>query len=171
MRVLYSVMVDLAGFLRSELQLMFGKRQENRSLSDSASTDTPAVAESIGTSEPLARIVGNSDAQPVTRTQIHSGQDVFVLYPDTPCYLRPALVRDTVLGRLPYAAPVRAVATQADWVRVANDELEGWTERTHLTTQRADVVPVFVAGQVYDADHPETLKLRTYIADEFTAAA
>ena len=165
------VLSDLWGFVKAEFR-------GGAKVSDSSLLHTPLTFESEATSNTsvVHLLAAPTAATSLTSTKnrsedISAGQDVYIAYPDTPCYLRPAIVRDTVLGVFDYADLVRVVATQDHWVRVANDTLEGWTERTHLTTSRNDVQPTFSSGEVYDADDPETLKLRTWIRDEFGVAA
>ncbi len=166
------VMSDLWSFLKTELLGGNEKRSERDVVRPTEMVDSGTVQKPVS---PLTMPITNTSSQYVsevgTYDKLASGQEVFVAYPDTPCYLRPAIVRDTVLGKFPYATTVRVVARQAMWVRVANEELEGWTERTHLSTDKTDVVPSFVSDTTYDAGHPETLKLRTYISDEFGVVA
>lgn len=168
------VLVDLWRFVLSEFSSDSAKKQlsENKE-GDLISTTSMIVAPPLSLTGPV-EVDGDvtfTPTQPASRIgsreELTSGQDAFILFPDTPCYLRPALVKDTVLGVFGYATKVKVVAQQADWVRITDGDIEGWTECSHLTQKETDVLPTFEVGAVYDADHPETLKLRTYISDEF----
>lgn len=173
MLTLRMVVVDLWQFLKTELVGSTAAVEKTREF-----TPGPlvwSIEQSALAAAPATHTTQNITHSPVAgeepmRKHLAAGQDVFIAFPDTPCYLRPALVRDTILGTFPYATAVKVVAEQDGWVHVSGRGLEGWTERSHVTTQMTDVVPTFVAGSIYDADHPETLKLRTYIADEFGVA-
>ena len=92
---------------------------------------------------------------------------MYVAYPETTCYLRPALVVDTIIGVFSYGTPVTVLSQRDDWVHVQTSGLEGWVERYALTSHTDDVLPRFAVGETYDAEHPDTIKLRTYIDDTF----
>ena len=170
MQTLRLVASDLWAFVRSEFRGETLAEDTAQSVDSHISAVTsPAVVSPVSTS--TSRIQTNGNPADIRHDTLTTGQDVFVLYPDTPCYLRPALVRDTMLGTFAYAATVKVVATQEQWVRIANNDLEGWTERAHLTAKQSDVSPTFASGVVYDADDLETLKLRTWIKDEFGLAS
>ncbi len=110
-----------------------------------------------------------STVQPIIQKPLHLEQTVYIAYPQTPCYLRPAFVLDTLIGTYSYGMAVTVVGEREGWVHIRGHDLEGWTERIHLAVDESEVFPSFQAGQVYDAHHPETLKLRTVIDDEFGA--
>lgn len=173
------VLADLWHFVLGELfySSSIQRQSSQHKKEDSIATTTSMiVAPPLSLTQPAETIENATSIAPqpipqsVAQEDLVVGQDAFIIFPDTPCYLRPALVKDTVLGTFGYATSVKVVAQQADWVRVTDGDLEGWTERSHLTSKQADVLPSFEVGVVYDADHPETLKLRTYIADEFGVA-
>ncbi len=168
MQVWKEVVIDLWQFLLAEL---FGIRQQKNTKSEQTLAE---LIESI-TESNTAALETNSDqslllpAAKVDAEVLAIDEVVYVVYPDTPCYLRPALVMDTVIGTFQYAEPLRVVGEREEWIHVKSEVLEGWTERSHLTKHKANVLPEFSPGTLYDADHPETLKLRTYIDDEFSA--
>lgn len=172
MKLVKEVTVDLWRFVRSEFV-------GTNNIGHSASATGTAVATSATHEETELTIFPTSlptsthvpewqfETSPASRVVLTPGQPAFILFPRTPCYLRPAVVRDTVLGIFSYATTVEVVAEKENWVHITTSELEGWTERLHLTSRRSDVLPTFIPDEIYDANHPETMKLRTYITDEF----
>ena len=178
MQVVRDVTVDLWNFLRTEV----GARPQ----SQSESLSPPVVPSPAGYARELLTVADlvESPVEPVAvpnnlpvataaaevpATQPHAavhGQ-MYVAYPDTPCHLRPAMVRDTLIGMLAYGDAVQVLSQRDDWVRISASAVEGWVERFALTPHLDDIFPTFAVGEEYDAEHPETIKLRTYINDEF----
>ena len=171
MQTLRLVLVDLWVFVASEFS---GRSTVVENVDTAMPNAVVDVPEKQRTTVVVPTIVEgdleSSQSAMVSRPKFTVGQDVFVTFPDTPCYLRPALVRDTILGTFAYAESVQVVADKGQWIQVSGDRLEGWTERGHLCADSKDVLPTFVTNESYDANHPETHKLRTWIKDEFAAA-
>lgn len=170
MQVLKSVVLDLWQFVVTELGFRVSE----------SSTPVQPVAPVSATASPL--LLPGSDVAletastaesvpgattPAVAAAVSLDRQAYVRYPETPCYLRPGQALDTMIGTLPYGAAVTVVSRREGWLQIRNEAVEGWVEAVMLTPDEAAVFPSFVIEEQYDVDHPETLKLRTYINDEF----
>lgn len=174
MQLVRDVVTDLWQFIASELRGIFSRDSTAVSegevessaarltlVSDTDTTPTPTI--------PIpAPLATPADSTP-EETAVEYNSAYYVAYPETPCHLRPALVQDTIIGLLAYGEKVQVISRREDWVHIKTDELEGWVERFAITPHPDDVFPTFTTGERYDAEHPETIKLRTYIDDEFNS--
>jgi hypothetical protein len=196
MSVLRAVIVDLWQFVCGELGFRKASSMSSASHARSEVTATAAATEPEATSRAVQSssafapdssllLPGSDQAQErtlhsndfsVENTETHNftddisiGGKGYIIFPDTPCYLRPDRGLDTVIGTLPYATSVAIVRQHGEWLQIRADELEGWVEKLAVATATDYVFPRFLPEEQYDADHPETTKLRTYIHDEFSA--
>jgi hypothetical protein len=82
----------------------------------------------------------------------------------------PYLAFDSVLAHLPYGTAVSVVRRVGRYAEVVYDGSTGFLELDALTADPAEVFPEFRSDEAYLADDPETVMLRRYIADAFSAA-
>lgn len=88
---------------------------------------------------------------------------------DMPLRSEPTLLRDTVLGTVPYGSMVMVLETKNGWAKVQNGRRSGWIETRDLADRAAYVLPQFTVGEGNAGDDPNTVRLRTMIRDEFSA--
>lgn len=177
MKLMIDVLSELWRFICAEWKALLGGAEQTQLSTDMKSSELltiPQVAASKPLVSPMAPAPTVKDTVAPETADIPvstavSNQIMYVAYPATPCHLRPAIVLDTIIGLFPYAAKVKAISQRADWIRVQTPDLEGWVERFALTANSDDVLPCLEPDTYYDAEHPETIKLRTYIDDEFSA--
>lgn len=96
-----------------------------------------------------------------------TGAVLYVAVPATPLQLYPTTELDGVLKILPYASRVSFRRRQGRWVEVSYLDTVGWVEEGVLVLEERAVKPQFTSGSIYTATNDETIKLRTYIQDEF----
>jgi len=175
MRVITAVLRDLYTFV---FVYHFGLRRIN--------ADTPERVDEAHSDAAMRtpRDVSNDAAQRPTPSgilpevpcvpQLTSGTRLtgigYAYSPDTYLYALPTRTFDGVIRRLAYGDSFQILGTQGKWCNVAHDETRGWIHRDDVTENGIRLKPQFVAGEVYDAEHPTTVKLRTFIDDAFHAA-
>lgn len=178
MQLLKAVVTDLWSFVLEELSF----RRSTASVTTILPSDTlPVSASTTPTPTPVTLpgtdVALSSGLESVTAvnepdstvSSSTPGQvsEVYTLYPETPCYLRPGQALDTMIGTIPYATALTILSRRDGWLQIRSDAVEGWVEQVMVTATAEAVLPSFVLDEEYDVDHPETLKLRTYIKDEF----
>jgi len=90
--------------------------------------------------------------------------------PDTYLYALPTRSFDGVIRHIAYGDSFQLLGTQGKWCNVDHDGVRGWVHRDDITENSIELKPQFVIGEFYDAVHPSTLTLRTFIDDAFHAA-
>lgn len=95
---------------------------------------------------------------------------LYVCVPHTHCFLRPVRAFDTVIATFAYGDRVSIGGFTGRWASVSKNGITGWVLKDALCTDKELVFPTLESGVVYDAEHPETKKLRLAINDEFAAA-
>ena len=81
----------------------------------------------------------------------------------------PTVLRDTVLGAIPYGTMIMVLETKNGWAKIQSGVRAGWVESRDLADRAAHVLPQFTIGEANEADDPNTIRLRTMIDDEFSA--
>ena len=148
---------------------------------DSDNVTTGSVAESDcvldSYQKTLQKIQGEPERVPVltSGTTISSeafrvGEQYFIGVIGTYFYQDPVLAFDSALKRLEYGKSVRLMALQGRWAQVRLAGIVGWVFKDALVLQIDDVYPRFTQEVQYNAEHPETIKLRACIDDEFGGA-
>lgn len=94
----------------------------------------------------------------------------FVVVPLARVWHRPVLTFDGEVTHLPYATPVELLGYEGRFAHVRYHSQVGWLLKDELVTKTSEIFPEFNTGEIYSANHPETKKLRTLLADEFAAA-
>jgi len=85
-------------------------------------------------------------------------------------YARATVFFDGVLEELPYASKIEILGYEGRFVHVRLDEvIKGWVLKEDITQNQSDIIPTFEVGQTYVSDNLETKRLRSYIADTFSA--
>lgn len=95
-----------------------------------------------------------------------AGKMAYVQEPAVHCLQTPQKKFDAKRGELSYATAVRVVREQNGWVFVETNSQQGWVLDSSITEDERVVYPQLQAGVVYDAAHPETIKLRRSLQDE-----
>lgn len=177
MQVLIAVMRDLWSFVLGELGFRAASTAETspdtswRPVVPVTATEQPMLlpGSEVSLDQATATVEAEPTASPQTQRSSAAmvGGQVYIRYPDTPCHLRPGQALDTMIGTLPYATAVTVLSQRDGWLQISSDIVEGWIEEVMITTDPAAVFPTFVLDEQYDVDHPETMKVRTYIKDEF----
>ncbi len=98
------------------------------------------------------------------------GDQYFIGSIGTYFYHDPVVAFDSALERLAYGTHVRLVSLQGRWAEVRIAGVVGCVFKDALVVQSDAVYPSFVASVSYDAEHPDTVKLRACIDDEFGGA-
>lgn len=170
LQVLKAVVHDLWHFVLAELGFRISApatptEQVTATPTATSSWLLPGSGVALGTT-PTTESLHETAAPTAVATAVSEGE-VYVQYPETPCYLRPGQALDTMIGTLPYGTIVTVVSRREGWLQIRSEMVEGWIEAMMVTTEAAAVFPTFHVDEQYDVNHPETLKLRTYITDEF----
>jgi hypothetical protein len=105
-----------------------------------------------------------SPASPVNGTLYFIGLDKVDLHTD------PVVAFDVVIKQLHYGDQVRLLKLGGRWAYIRVDDCEGWIFKDALREQAKDVFPFLEEGQLYEAEHEETIKLRQTIGDAFCGA-
>ncbi len=163
MKVLIAVVDDLLVFARTAL---FGSQ---RVVMETPTTHVDTVETYVQTLEKSAA-AASSPQPPVSEALLHTGEQYFVGTIDASLYADPTIVFDNMVRTVPYAQPVRLLQLQGRWAQIRFDDTVGWILKDALCSAARDVFPEFSPHEVYTADHPQTIKLRAYIKDEFGGA-
>jgi len=105
-----------------------------------------------------------------TTEAFRTGEQYFIGVIGTYFYHDPVLAFDNALKRLEYGMQVRLVSLQGRWAQVRLAGVVGWVFKDALVLQSDDVYPKFTSDISYDAQNPETVKLRACIDDLFGGA-
>lgn len=98
------------------------------------------------------------------------GELYFIGDIDTYLYSDPVVAFDTAHSRLGYGAQVLLKKLGGRWAHVLADGTEGWVLKDSLRERSEDIYPQFLYDNVYEAQDPETIKLRACIGDSFGGA-
>lgn len=90
---------------------------------------------------------------------------------DTYLYALPTRSFDGVIRHIAYGDSFQLLGTQGKWCNIEHDGVRGWVHRDDITENSIELKPQFVSGEFYEAAHPSTRKLRTFIDDAFHAAS
>ena len=93
---------------------------------------------------------------------------MYVASTETPLRSEPTILRDTVIGSVPYGSMVMVLEVKNGWSRVLKGRYEGWVETRDLADKAAHILPQFVIGERNEAEDPNTVRLRAIIHDEFS---
>ncbi len=126
---------------------------------------TPKLSESITTVSQKNR---SSQEEAVTSVgALIAGYQYYIGVPKVYVYQDPVISFDGALRCLAYGQSVRLVALRGRWAQVRLAGRLGWVLKDVLAEDKNTVYPRFVDGELYDAEHPETGKLRMLIDDMF----
>jgi hypothetical protein len=102
---------------------------------------------------------------PATSLTKHSV--MYAALPETLLYSNPTVTFDAYIARIPYGALVLMLDVQGRFCKVAWGNTEGWILKDNLADRSSRVYPEFVVGHENGPDHPNTLRVRACIDDEF----
>lgn len=169
MQVLLAVIVDLYHFL---LGLFVRKQPE---VIAPAPLTLPLVNEPrlLSPLHPATTVLPTPQAELVDAPQTavpfqRSGVTVIALNATT-LHHDPTEAFDNVVATLSYATPVSEIRRSGRWLYVETHGKTGWVLADAVADEK-DVLPQFSLGHAYEATHGETIKLRTYIGDQFQGA-
>lgn len=163
MQVLLAVVDDLWQFL---YQSLFGvKTPSVLDLEREHQTSLPLVTTT--TTRPLPMVIIN---QSPTDTDFKPGEQYYVGETEALLYSDPVVAFDTVIGPVSYGQSVYVKKLGGRWAEVFIDKKNGWILKDTLREKREDIHPQLLLNEIYDAHHPETIKLRACIDDEFSGA-
>lgn len=167
MNVLIAVVDDLWMFLRESLfgsVISLPTRRTQREL------PAPSVAEVLqGVLETRTEAVSETKVFQ-SPSLLHTGEQYYIGTIDAYVYADPVIAFDNALQVLSYGKSVRLLQLQGRWAQVRFGDFIGWVLKDTLCSALSDVLPQFQQVELYHHDHPETIKLRAYIADEFGGA-
>lgn len=106
-------------------------------------------------------------AVPAITSDMVEGRSAFVISHDARCFQHPKVSYDTAVGSLTYAEEVKVDVIQDGYAHVFGRQCTGWVETTHLTDDKNMILPQLKSAYEYSSANEETIKLRTYIDDEF----
>lgn len=115
---------------------------------------------------------------PRTQTSVNLGQTDrstfplelgYALHVNTPVFALPTRSFDGVILTLNYGQSFQIVNRQGQWLQVLAGDTKGWVHVDMMHESKSALLPKFMVGTLYEADHPSTIALRTVIADEFFA--
>lgn len=98
------------------------------------------------------------------------GEHYFVGELETYIYSDPVIAFDTAMRKVSYGQPVLVKKVGGRWAEISINNESGWLLKDVLREKREDVYPQFVEGAIYDESNRETVKLRSFINDEFGGA-
>lgn len=163
MRVLLAVIHDLYTFACSFLQRSVTVPKTVEAHTVPALAARPALTQLAAPDAlPVLPVAGvlPTHASPQTVSQLVVAVGRAFLHRD------PTEAFDNVEAELPYATAVVEVRRSGRWVLVEVRGQTGWVLSDQLAYE-ADILPQFRLGHIYDAQSPETEKLRAYIGDSF----
>lgn len=167
MNVLFAVVDDLWMFLRESL---FGSIVSLPARRVPTELPTPSVAQVL---EGVIETHGETESETKvfqSPSLLHTGEQYYIGSIDAYVYADPVIAFDNALQVLSYGRSVRLLQLQGRWAQVRFGDFIGWVLKDVLCNALSDVLPQFVQDEMYGYDHPETIKLRAYIADEFGGA-
>lgn len=102
---------------------------------------------------------------------LRPGEQYFVGEVDAYLYSDPVIAFDTALVTVPYGQSVLLKKVGGRWAEVETTKGQsGWMLKDVLALKQEDVRPHLLPDIFYDAHHPDTIKLRACIGDEFGGA-
>lgn len=95
------------------------------------------------------------------------GTKAFVCVDRAEVFRRPVWAFDGVFKRLPYASEVQVLGYEGRFVHVSISGQAGFLLKEDIVENPEDIFPKFEQEEIYSANHPDTIKLRDYLKDEF----
>jgi hypothetical protein len=169
MRLLLAVLNDLVLFARTAIFGVFFENENDRA--------TSRTFEQMPSPQLLLPLATSSIQEPYADTESEGtfngspGSAYFIGERDVSLYIDPVVAFDSVIAKLAYGDIVSVVKFGGRWAHIKIGSKEGWILKDMLREQLSDVFPVFQEGSTYEADAPETIKLRMCIDDAFNAGA
>lgn len=102
-------------------------------------------------------------------TETSDGEKVYVNKVSANLYILPTRTFDGVLLKLTYKQVLQVINRQGQWYCVLCGQIKGWIHNDDITDSLAALEPRFVAGEIYDADHKNSVTVRILIDDQFSA--
>lgn len=100
-----------------------------------------------------------------------SASGVYFIGVDTAAvHTDPVLAFDVAFANLGYGDQVHVLKLGGRWAYIRSEHAEGWIFKDALREQVKDVFPFFEDGKTYDAEDPQTIKVRLTIGDMFGGA-
>ena len=84
---------------------------------------------------------------------------------------RPVLAFDTIVDLVSYGDEVVVDNLEGSFAHISYHEQSGWVPIDTVTTIKSEIFPHFTVGEIYDATHGETIKVRQWLTDEFLGDA
>lgn len=163
MDVLLAVIDDLWQFAHSAL---FGHRAVTTlDREREHQPSLPLLGAPLGT---LA--LANHEVDEVASSRFRTGEQYFIGEVGAEIYSDPVVAFDTIVGTVTYGQSVLLKKLGGRWAEVVVGARSGWVLRDVLRERREDIHPQLHIDECYDAHHPETIKLRACIDDEFSGA-
>jgi len=169
MRVLWAVIEDLYIFAKSVLVDSWRTRAPQQQALALPSSRMPALVENAArTILPQgAQMVGapvGVDALPQKHTIVYCREA------RVPLRAAPDAAGDTAIATIAYGDMVMVLDASPKWTRIVSGEKEGYVPTETLAHKAAGVYPDFEIGKEYGAREVSTVRLRSFIRDEFSAS-
>lgn len=161
MRILLAVIDDLFQFARAEL-FGFSMTEPNVSPLKPFITSASLAVSTYTPSLPVA-----PQTKKVLPDVFMQGEKYFIGARDIFLYVDPVIAFDTAIRELTYGDLVHVLKFAGRWAQVRTSMDEGWILKDCLREQASDIFPSFIEGVVYDAESPQTQKVRLCIDDIF----
>lgn len=169
MRVLWAVIEDLYIFAKSVLVDSWRAQAPRQQALALPSSRIPSLVESavhISASQDV-QLVGEpvaADALPQKHTIVYCREA------RVPLRAAPNAAGDTAIATIAYGDMVMVLDATPEWTHIVSGEKEGYVPTTALAHKAAGVYPDFEIGKEYGAREVSTVRLRSFIRDEFSAS-
>ncbi len=97
-------------------------------------------------------------------------ETAYVCVGQTRCFVRPVWAFDNAFLTLNYGDKVEVMRYEGRFAGVKIGGEIGWILKDDITTNHTHIHPTFLDSVFYDHDHPETVKLRKVLNDDFFAS-
>lgn len=97
------------------------------------------------------------------------GEVGYVMVEKARLWQKPFLAFDSVIKTIVYGNKITIMDYEGRFAKVDVDNQIGYLLKDEITCRPRDIFPVFIKEFVYLADNLETIKLRKFIADNFSA--
>jgi hypothetical protein len=168
MKVLIAVVNDLFQFVCQSFSGAVPYAPQKEVLLDTYQEKLNQIQYPLSVTEVLPEVVIPSSVAADDTFRI--GDQYFIGSIGTYFYHDPVVAFDSALEQLAYGTHVRLVSLQGRWAQVRIAGVVGCVFKDALVVKSDAVYPSFVASVSYDAEHPDTMKLRACIDDEFGGA-
>ena len=166
MKILLEVFADLWNFATFGLFRNSGTTKNKKPLPEAVEEPEEEIVREIRR-QPFAASTEKAKVIDVDLVQV--SQDGYVCAESARVFLRSAWSFDGAFMTLTFGHKVQVIRYEGRFVQVRVGDTAGWILKDEITTNYADIFPIFHKDIVYLYEHTEAKKLRQLTKDEFFA--